>query len=52
MPTNSNWLFLGCSFFKLKNPSYYKFFVWLDDHVAKIEGTDKSICDNEVDNLE
>ncbi|QHN76247.1 uncharacterized protein DS421_19g642220 [Arachis hypogaea] len=29
-PTNPNQLLLGCPFFKLKNPSYCKFFVWFD----------------------
>ncbi|XP_057755586.1 uncharacterized protein LOC130974747 [Arachis stenosperma] len=51
-PTNPNQLFLGCPFFKLKNSSHYKFFVWIDDHVAKIGTREKSITDNEVDDLE
>ncbi|RYR74769.1 hypothetical protein Ahy_A02g009490 [Arachis hypogaea] len=33
--TNSNRLFFGCPFFKVKQP-HYKFFVWVNDHIGRI----------------
>ncbi|QHN86713.1 uncharacterized protein DS421_16g548590 [Arachis hypogaea] len=49
--TNLNRLFFGCPFFKLKNSSHCKFFLWLDDHVSTIEAKDKFMTENEVDEL-
>ncbi|QHO02566.1 uncharacterized protein DS421_13g424880 [Arachis hypogaea] len=49
--TNPNRLFFGCPFFKLKNPSHCKFFLWLDDHLSTIRVLEKFTTDNEVDDL-
>ncbi|XP_016168760.1 uncharacterized protein LOC107611331 [Arachis ipaensis] len=49
--TNPNRLFFGCPFFKLKNPSHCKFFLWLDDHVSTIRVLEKFVTKNEVDDL-
>ncbi|XP_016199167.1 uncharacterized protein LOC107640131 [Arachis ipaensis] len=49
--TNPNRLFFGCPFFKLKNPSHCKFFLWLDDHVSTIRVLEKFVTENEVDDL-
>ncbi|XP_052109918.1 uncharacterized protein LOC127741473 [Arachis duranensis] len=49
--TNPNRLFFGCPFFKLKNSSHCKFFLWLDDHVSTVRVLDKFMTENEVDDL-